>query len=162
MPIWRRSFLLIARLSNGEYGPSKPPFMKLYLIAAFAIAVGGGAALLRKKRRQASLHALSERESLSEIEIYRQFYAGGNFDEAAVRSAWNEIAETLRVPSDKLRPTDKFGTDIGVRFITSDELDTLDELAAQRASRHGKKVDLAAIATVDDYVKAFATASAPG
>jgi hypothetical protein len=130
--------------------------MNLYLIAAFAIAVGGGAALLRRKRRQTSLQALSERGSLSDIEIYKQFYAGGNFDEAAVRSAWNEIAETLGVPADKLRPTDKFGADIGVRFITSDELDTLGELAAQRASRHGKKVDVPAIATVDDYVKAFA------
>lgn len=135
--------------------------MNLYLIAAFAFAVGGGAELLHRKRRQASLRALSERESLADIEIYRQFYAGGNFDEAAVRSAWNEIAETLRVPADKLRPTDKFGTDIGVWFITSDELDTLAELAAQRAARRGREVDISAIATVDDYVKAFATASAP-
>ncbi|MCO5411219.1 hypothetical protein [Ralstonia mojiangensis] len=102
------------------------------------------------------MQALLERESLSDIDIYRQFYASGNFDEAAVRSTWNEIAETLRVPADKLRPTDKFGTHIGVCFITSDELDTLGELAAQRACRHGKKVDLSAIATVDDYVKAFA------
>jgi len=136
--------------------------MGLYLIAACAIAVGGGAALLRRKRRQASLDALSGRESLSDIEIYRQFYAAGNFDEAGVRSAWNEIAETLRVPADKLRPTDKFGTDIGVRFITSDELDTLGELAARRASRHGKKVDVSAIATVDDYVKAFAVSCPEG
>ncbi|WP_143708277.1 hypothetical protein [Ralstonia pickettii] len=135
--------------------------MNLYLIAAFAIAVGGGAALLRRKRRQGSLHALSERESLSDAEIYKQFYAGGNFDEAAVRAVWNEIAETLRVPADKLRPTDKFGADIGASFITSEELDTLGELAAQRAARHGKEVDISAIATVDDYVKAFAATSAP-
>jgi hypothetical protein len=136
--------------------------MGLYLIAAFAIAVGGGAELLHRKHRQASLHALSERESLSDIEIYKQFYAGGNFDEVAVRSAWIEIAETLRVPADKLRPTDKFGTDIGVWFITSDELDTLGELAAQRAARLGKEVDVSAIATVDDYVKAFAVSCPQG
>lgn len=136
--------------------------MNLYLIAAFVIAVGGGAALLRRKRRQASLQALSERESLSDAEIYRQFYAAGNFDETAVRSAWNEIAETLRVPADKLRPTDKFGADIGVSFITCEELDTLGELAAQRAAPHGKEVDISAIATVDDYVKAFAASSPKG
>ena len=136
--------------------------MNLYLIAAFVIAVGGGAALLRRTRRQASLQALSERESLSDAEIYRQFYAAGNFDETAVRSAWNEIAETLRVPADKLRPTDKFGADIGVSFITCEELDTLGELAAQRAAPHGKEVDISAIATVDDYVKAFAASSPKG
>jgi len=160
MPIWRRSFLLIARLSNGEYGPSTPPLMKLYLIAAFAIAVGGGSALVRRKRHQATLQALSRRESLTDVEIYRQFYAGCNFDEAAVRSAWNEIAETLRVPADKLRQTDKFGADIGASLITSEGLDTLAELATQRAARRGKEVDISTLATVDDYVKAFVVTGA--
>ncbi|CAJ0817201.1 hypothetical protein LMG19087_03018 [Ralstonia wenshanensis] len=136
--------------------------MNLILIAALAVAIGGAAALLRKNRRQNSLRALSDRESLSDVEIYKQFYAGGNFDEAAVRSAWNEIADTLRVPADKLRPTDKFGTDIGVWSITSEELDTLGELAAQRAARQGKEVDIATLATVDDYVKAFAASVARG
>lgn len=136
--------------------------MNLILIAAFAIAIGGGAALLRKNQRQNSLRALSDRESLSHVQIYKQFYADGNFDEAAVRSAWNEIAETLRVPADKLRPTDKFGTDIGVGLITSEELDTLGELAAQRAARQGREVDIATLTTVDDYVKAFATSAVHG
>lgn len=136
--------------------------MNLYLIAAFAVALGGGAVLLRRKRSNAGLHALSQRISLTEAEIYSQFYAGRNLDESAVRSAWNEIAETLRVPADKLRPTDKFGTDIGVWSITSEELDTLGELAAQRAARQGKEVDFAALATVDDYVRAFATSGAQG
>lgn len=75
--------------------------MNLYLIAAFAVAVGGGAALLRRKRRQTGLHALSQRISLTEAEIYNQFCAGRNLDESAVRSAWNEVAETLRVPADR-------------------------------------------------------------
>ncbi|KHK54780.1 hypothetical protein PI87_14335 [Ralstonia sp. A12] len=134
--------------------------MNIYLIAGFALAIGGGAAWLRRKRRQVSLQALSERQSLSDAEIYKQFYAGGNFDVAEVRAAWNEIVETLRVPAYKLRPTDKFGTDTGVSLITSEELDTLAELAAKRAARQGKEVDISALATVDDYVKAFATSSA--
>jgi len=133
--------------------------MNLYLIAGFAIAVAGGAALLRRKRHQATLQALARRESLTDVEIYRQFYAGRNFDEAAVRSAWNEIAETLRVPADKLRPTDKFGADVGACSITSEELDTLVEVAAKRAARQGREVDIASLATVDDYVRAFAASA---
>ena len=136
--------------------------MNLYLIAAFVVAVGGGAALLRRKRSDAGLHALSQRIPLTDAEIYSQFYAGRNLDESAVRSAWNEIAETLRVPAGKLHPTDKFGVDIGVWSITSEELDALGELARQRAARQGKEVDFAALATVDDYVRAFATAGARG
>lgn len=66
------------------------------------------------------------------------------------------------MPADKLRPTDKFGTDIGVWSITSEDLDTLGEVAAQRAARQGKEVDIATLATVDDYVKAFAASAARG
>ena len=135
--------------------------MSPYLIAAFAIAAGCGGEWLRR-RRQASLQALPERESLSDAEIYKQFYAGGNFDEAAVRAVWNEIAETLRVPADKLRPTDNFGAEIGVWSITSEELDTLGELAAKRAALQGKEVDIASLATVDDYVRAFAANAVHG
>lgn len=64
------------------------------------------------------------------------------------------------MPADKLRPTDKFGTDIGAWSITSEELDALGDLAAQRATRQGAEVDIASLATVDDYVKAFAKSSA--
>ncbi|WP_112187736.1 hypothetical protein [Ralstonia sp. GX3-BWBA] len=136
--------------------------MNPILIAALAIALGGGAVLLRKSRRRNNLRALASRESLSDIEIYKQFYAGDKFDEAAVRSVWNEIAETLRVPADKLRPTDKFGADVGAWSITSEELDTLGELAAKRAALQGKEVDIASLATVDDYVRAFAANAVHG
>ncbi|WP_316680244.1 hypothetical protein [Ralstonia flaminis] len=77
-----------------------------------------------------------------------------------VRVLWNEIADTLRVPASKLRPSDRFGTDIGAYFITSEELDVLGDLAARRATQRDMKIDITALATVDDYVKAFAARNA--
>lgn len=128
--------------------------------SAIAIAIGGGAAWLRRNRHERGLNALVDRESLSDVQIYKQFYAVGDFDEPEVRVLWNEVANTLRVPADKLRPRDRFGTDIGVGFITSEELDALGDSAAQRAREQGMQIDIASIATVDDYIKAFAARSA--
>ncbi|MGM3277548.1 hypothetical protein [Ralstonia sp. 24A2] len=134
--------------------------MNFFPLAALAVALSGGVALLRRNRRRRSLVALTDRESLNDAQIYAQFYATGDLDETDVRVLRNEIADTLRVPADKLRPSDRFGADIGAYFITSEELDVLGNLAARRATQRGMKIDITALATVDDYVKAFAARKA--
>ncbi|NMV37960.1 hypothetical protein [Ralstonia insidiosa] len=134
--------------------------MNFFPLAALAIALSGAAALRNRSRRSESLAALADREPLSDVQIYRQFYATSDLDETEVRTLWNEIVGTLQVPADKLRPSDRFGADIGVWFITSDELDALGDLAARRAAQRGVKIDIASLATVDDYVKAFAARNA--
>ncbi len=93
--------------------------MNFLPLAALAIALSGALALLNRSRRNGSLAALADREPLSDVQIYRQFYATNDLEEAEVCTLWNEIAGTLQVPADKLRPSDRFGTDIGVWFITS-------------------------------------------
>lgn len=92
-------------------------------------------------------------------EIYQQFYASSGLDKASMIEVWQEIAQVLKVPAERLRPTDKFGKDIGAYWITSEALDTLGELAQQRAKRLGIAIDLASIMTVDDYVKKLSTRS---
>ena len=116
--------------------------------------------MLRRNRRRRSLVALTDRESFNDVQIYAQFYATDNLDETDVRVLWNEIADSLRVPASKLRPSDRFGADIGAYFMTSEELDVLGDLAARRATQRGMKIDIASLATVDDYVKAFAARNA--
>ncbi|MBC9965395.1 hypothetical protein PQH03_25560 [Ralstonia insidiosa] len=130
--------------------------MNFLPLAALAIALSGALALLDRSRRNGSRAALADREALSDVQIYRQFYATNDLDEAEVCTLWNEIAGTLQVPANKLRPSDRFWTDIGVWFITSEELDALGDLAARHATQRGVKIDIASFATVDDYIKAFA------
>lgn len=92
----------------------------------------------------------------SDYEIYRRFYASSGLNKAAVIDMWHEVARVLRVPAERLRPTDRFGKDAGAYWITSEELDTLGVIAQKRAKRQGLIIDLASIETVDDYVKRFA------
>ncbi|WP_417069866.1 hypothetical protein [Niveibacterium terrae] len=129
------------------------------------IAVVGAAALvavgfvIRSKKARQSLSALETREALSDDEIYRRFYAASGLSKAAVIDVWHEIACVLRVPAERLQPTDRFGKDIGVHWVTSEELDALGVVAQERAKRQGLTVDLALIETVDDYVKRLAPRS---
>jgi hypothetical protein len=107
---------------------------------------------LRKKE----LGCLKGRVSIGIEELYERYYANSGLSKASVSEIWNEIATTLRVPPEKLRPTDRFGEDIGLYFGPSDRLDTLSQLASKRARRRQLNVRLAAFRTVDDYVRALA------
>ena len=127
------------------------------VIAAFALAGLGFAVRSVKTRR--SLSVLQEREALSDDEIYQRFYASSGLDKAIVIEIWHEVAHVLRVPAERLRPTDRFGKDVGAHWITSEELDALGVLAQQRAKRQGLPIDLASIETVDDYVNKLAARS---
>ena len=131
--------------------------MWIAVIAAVALAAVGFAIRSRKARQ--SLSAFDTREALSDDEIYRRFYAASGLSKAAVIDVWHEVARVLRVPAERLQPTDRFGKDIGVHWITSEELDALGVVAQERAKRQGLTVDLALIETVDDYVKRLAPRS---
>jgi len=60
------------------------------------------------------------------------------------------------VPAERLRPNDRFGKDVGVYWITSDELDELAAKGRKRAKELGLTVDLEKLSTVDEYVRCFA------
>lgn len=128
--------------------------MWIAVIGAVALAAVGFA--IRSKKATQCLSALETREALSDDEIYQRFYAASGLSKAAVIDVWHEVARVLRVPAERLQPTDRFGKDIGVHWITSGELDVLGVVAQERAKRQGLTVDLALIETVDDYVKRLA------
>ena len=59
------------------------------------------------------------------------------------------------MPADRLRPDDRFGKEVGVYWITSDDLDALAAKGRKRANECGLTVDLEKLATVDEYVRCF-------
>jgi hypothetical protein len=129
-------------------------------IAAFALAgVGFG---LRSAKTKISLSALQKREALSDDEIYQRFYVSSGLDQDSVIEVWHEIASILHAPAARLRPSDRFGEDVGAYWITSEELDALGVAAEQRAKREGLSVELASIETVDEYVSKLAARSTGG
>jgi hypothetical protein len=107
-------------------------------------------------KRSAARRGLMTRESLDDDAVYSRFYAGSGLPNGQVLQLWHEIAETLGVPSGRLRPEDRFGKNVGTYWITSDALDVLAAKGRQRAKQLGLTIDLKQIATVDQYVRCFA------
>jgi hypothetical protein len=108
------------------------------------------------RRRQLALKNLLEREPLDDDAVYSRFYASAGLPKAEVLNIWHDIADTLRVPADRIRPDDHFGKEIGVYWITSEDLDVLAAKGRARAKKLGLAVDLEKLSTVDEYVRCFA------
>jgi len=125
----------------------------ILVIGAIVIAAIGFA--IPWNRRQVALKNLLARDALDDEAVYSRFYASTGLPKAAVLEVWHDIADTLRVPADRLRPSDRFGKDIGVYWITSDDLDALAAKGRKRAKERGLSVDLEKLATVDEYVRCF-------
>lgn len=128
-------------------------------VAVLVILVAGMAlvgAIVPWWKTQAAARRLAARDELSDDDIFARFFASSGLPRGPVLEAWHEIADTLKAPSGRLRPEDRFGKDIGVYWITSDALDVLAEKGRIRAKKLGRDVDLKALATVDEYVRAFA------
>lgn len=131
--------------------------MSILIAVIGAIALAAVGFTIRSRKARQGLSVLEAREALSDDEIYRRFYAASGLSKAAVIEVWHEVASVLRVPAERLQPSDRFGKDIGAHWITSEELDALGVVAQERAVRQGLTVDLVSIETVDDYVKRLAS-----
>ena len=126
-------------------------------VAIIALAIVGVlAALARYWQRRSELFAIGQRPSLTDDEIFQTFYAASGLRKEHVMEGWREDAAELKLPSDKLRPQDRFGKEIGRYLITSDNLHSLSQAARRRAKAHGVAIDLSKISNVDEYVRTFA------
>lgn len=125
-------------------------------IIAFVLLVGLGL-VVRDVRRRGALNRLSKREAFDDNQIYEHFYAQSDFGQPEVMELWHEVADVLRVPAEKMRPEDKLGKDVGVYWLTSEELDELGEIAQRRAKQKGLSFEPESIQTVDDYVRLLLT-----
>ena len=123
----------------------------LIIVACSVLGAFGIPFVLHRKE----LDRLKAREPLDMEQIYARYYTASGLSKSAVAELWNEVATTLRLPAEKLRPADRFGEDVGTWFIFSDDLDSLAELGQNRAKRRGIKVRFETVATVDDYVRAL-------
>lgn len=129
--------------------------MKVFIFCFVALVVTIGTIWLNAKSRKRTSMSFQEREILDENALYSRFYADSGISQARVLELWHEVASALRVSAGLLRPEDQFGKDIGAWSITSEDLDYLGQLAIKRAKREGRSIDLQAIKSVDDYVRAL-------
>jgi hypothetical protein len=122
------------------------------LIAAAATIT---AFVVPKNIKRKELEKLRERESLDDEAVYSIFYSDAGLPETQIATIWQEISDTLHVPADRMRPSDQFGIDVGVYWITSDDLDVLAVKGSKRAADLGLTVDFGKISTVDEYIRCF-------
>ncbi|MBN4958181.1 hypothetical protein JY411_07130 [Stenotrophomonas maltophilia] len=101
--------------------------------------------------------SLREREALSPIGFYDQYYADSGLDQETVVELLEHVADELRLPSGKLRPEDRFskelspgeahGWDSGYGVL----LFELQSLAKERGIAVNRRVD-----SLDDYLRIMA------
>ena len=130
---------------------------KLLLIVAAFLGVVAISIIERRLRAKATVG----RKKLFEDEIYAERFQQMHYVKEDVIELLNEISTALDVHPGLLRPQDQFGMGIGGGLLLTPELDSLSEVATERAEKIGKKVDLQEIRTVLDYVDVFARKAVP-
>jgi hypothetical protein len=123
------------------------------------IAVGLGVAVVGYLyQRQHRRSTFAGRDTLNLEEIYRTYYSASGIPADRVTELWREVALALKVPAEKLRPTDTFGKELGGGYIvTSEDLDALTAIAQRRAKAMGLTIGFEQIKSLDDYVRLFGT-----
>lgn len=132
--------------------PSTAPY---WFATAVALVVGGYIVASRLRVRRAERKFLEDRPTLDLNAVYTEFYAHSGLAEDSVIEVWREVADALNIAPGKLRPTDRFGADVGRYFELSDKLDELHVAGLRRAKRLGVNPDFEQVKTVDDYVRAL-------
>src|SRR3974377_555758 len=119
--------------------PAQPAFWIGLVVLGFGILASIASIVFARKN---SRRTFDDRATLSDEQICG-YFADSGLPQPLVIELWREVANALRLPAGKLRPTDRFGRELGGYWITSDELDALGQIAAARARRQGTALDLA-------------------
>lgn len=116
--------------------------------------------LLKSLRTKEITSRFGNRRKLTSAEIWDAYYSTSDLKKTAVAEIWGEVAETLNVPAEIMRPKDKL-TDYRVSSdgILTPDLDLLSKKAVARISRLDMNVKIETIITVDDYVRTFASSA---
>ena len=125
------------------------------VVAAVMVALAGALICAGYARTRRATRSLKNRPELLPTEILSQFYPDTAWDADSVIDLWNEVAAEMGLPPGVLRPSDRFGEELGPFVVTSESLDALYYKASKRAHRQGG-IQLERISTVDDYIRAFA------
>lgn len=128
----------------------------LSIIVGLALLVALLALWYRVPRRQ-RLKRFENRSDLTLEQIYREFFAQQNLPRQLVHELWKEVAESLRLPPGKLRPTDRFDQELAAPkgWEYDDEILEVQWAAERRLKQCRTQADLSQIKTVGDYVEFF-------
>src|SRR5208283_2362757 len=103
------------------------------------------------------LKRLQNREEFTSDEIYSRFFADKHLPKGLVLELWNEVADSLRLPKGKLRPSDRFDEELAPvkGWEYDDDIVEVTWAAQHRIKESGATFDLSKIQTLGDYVEFF-------
>jgi hypothetical protein len=143
--------------------PRDPMLTGLIALAAatgFGLAAGVWSLVASKRKRQAEFGG---REPLAAEDIFARYYGDSGLNKDVIVRLWNECAAKLRIPPEKLRPTDRFEHELAVSdFWASldDPREDLARYAISQAKRFGVVIDLKGTKTLDELIRQLATVEA--
>lgn len=146
--------ILIGAAALFNSRPSQPSSWGGACFIAIGIAAIAWSSVLAQRRRRA---LFDRRTELNAEEIYFQHFSRSGLPAGLVLELWHEVADVFNLPAGKLRPSDRFGEELGNYGITGDDLYELAGLAILRARLYGGQVNLRGIRTLDCYVRALAS-----
>jgi hypothetical protein len=135
-------------------------------VLALAVAIGFGLAagvwsfVASRRKRQAEFGG---REALLSEEIFARYYADSGLDMNVVVRLWNECAAKLKLPPEKLRPSDRFDRELAASDFWASLDDPREELAryaTAHAKLFGMTIDLKGTKTLDELIRQLATVEA--
>jgi hypothetical protein len=108
-----------------------------------------------RQRMPLKLKPFKDRERLSIEHIHGQFYS--NYEMAKFVELWLEIASSVEVPPELIRPEDRFDGELGPvkGFEVASEMDNLDDALIRRCQECQLNPRDIKIETVDDYIRLF-------
>ncbi|MEK7333483.1 MAG: hypothetical protein AAB017_08915 [Nitrospirota bacterium] len=95
----------------------------------------------------------ADRQYLTMDEIYSRYYLDSGLSKDVVLKLWGNVAELLQLPKGKLRPTDKFGKELGPYQVIDDDINELQAFTLRQLKEVGVSVDFSTIKTLDDYIR---------
>ena len=123
----------------------------IFLAVHIVIFVVRNFGRIRRKRQR-----FADRPALPCDRIYQTYFAESGLDPIDVQESWTELANTLKLDPQRLRPTDRFDRELGPVAGTTklDELDVLEVVLAIRVRTLGLQAVDQTLETLEDYIRA--------
>ncbi|HAZ43752.1 MAG TPA: hypothetical protein DDW76_27665 [Cyanobacteria bacterium UBA11369] len=100
--------------------------------------------------QQALIQRFAEREALTVEEIFSKYYAYRNFTQLELIRIWQEVTAILQLEPQKVRPQDRFDTELASLYLFPQKLADLDKYLAQKCQTTIQFSD--EIKTIDDLI----------
>lgn len=117
-------------------------YLILVIVAVALLVCVKLAYRIEAKRLPTKQARFKDRENLSVEEIYQRYFSDSGLQKEKVLDLWLKIAQTLHLEPGRLRPTDRFDTELAPvqGHHVEDELIDLEELARDQFQDRWQKI----------------------